>query len=679
MARLRKHFTAPVLILIVLAIPALAEVISIAAQQAGWTPHDLAYYLDPNLINFVRPGLAIKITSATVQDARISVRFTLTDPRGLPLDREGVTTPGAVSTSFVAAYIPQGQTTYTPITTRLQVSPITNKSATQGTADSGGTYTRNAEGDYTYVFRTTVPSGFDMSATLSVGMYATRDLSEFGLGSQSENAVFSLVPSGGPVKTVRDVVSTKTCNNCHNPLSAHGGRRKSVELCILCHVPAGVDPDTGNSIDMTEMVHKIHMGEHLPSVQAGKPYQIIGYQQSVLDFSTVAFPDDIKRCEACHKGATQSSIYLTKPSRRACGSCHDNVNFATGEEHVDLPQVSDNLCSTCHIPEGELEFDASIKGAHVNGSFSQQLPGTTLKILKVENGSRGQKPTVTFTVKDKQGNVLEAATMDLLNLILAGPTSDYSAYRSESARGASRVGDTYVYTLTNAIPEDAAGSYAIGIEGYKNTKLNPGTRKEITVRDVGNNDIFYFSVVGGTASPRRKVVSQDKCNTCHGTLMLHGTIRRTIEHCLLCHNPITTDVARRTRPELLPPESVNFKTMIHKIHTGEELKTDFTVYGYGGNPFNFNEVLFPGDRRDCEKCHLAGTYRIPLAEGLLNQVAPRDWINPLQPITGACLSCHTEKSTAAHAAVMTSPALGESCAACHGTNRDFSVDRAHAR
>jgi hypothetical protein len=32
---------------------------------------------------------------------------------------------------------------------------------------------------------------------------------------------------------------------------------------------------------------------------------------------------------------------------------------------VNLPQVSDNNCATCHTPQGELPLDASILGAHV--------------------------------------------------------------------------------------------------------------------------------------------------------------------------------------------------------------------------------------------------------------------------------------------------------------------------
>src|SRR3954452_12500653 len=72
-----------------------------------------AFYVDPKLVAFVRPGLLIKITSAAVaQDGTISAVFSLTDPQGAPLDRTGVSTPGAVSLNFIAAHIPQGQQQY---------------------------------------------------------------------------------------------------------------------------------------------------------------------------------------------------------------------------------------------------------------------------------------------------------------------------------------------------------------------------------------------------------------------------------------------------------------------------------------------------------------------------------------------------------------------------------------
>ena len=128
----------------------------------------------------------------------------------------------------------------------------------------------------------------------------------------------------------------------------------------------------------------------------------------MTDYSTVVHPADVRRCEVCHQqdsGATQATAYLTRPTRVSCGSCHDDVNFATGVNHPAGPQVSDNQCATCHIPQGELDFDASIKGAHLVPEDSSSLKGLVLGITKVENGTAGRQPTVTFTVKDKSGEL----------------------------------------------------------------------------------------------------------------------------------------------------------------------------------------------------------------------------------------------------------------------------------
>src|SRR5512144_1685542 len=90
-----------------------------SSDKPVYSRQDKAFYADANLINFVRPGLVIKITGASIaQDGTIQAQFTVADPRGLPLDVQGVTTPGTISTSFIAAYIPKGQTDYIALTSR---------------------------------------------------------------------------------------------------------------------------------------------------------------------------------------------------------------------------------------------------------------------------------------------------------------------------------------------------------------------------------------------------------------------------------------------------------------------------------------------------------------------------------------------------------------------------------
>ena len=668
-----KSLTMRTLAVLILLVGAL---VLTSAPGPVYSARDKAFYADEKTVNFVRPGLVFKIQSASIaSDGTIKARLKVTDPRGLPLDRLGVTTPGTVAITFIAARIPNGQRQYNSYTTRVQAGAV------QAAGENNGTWTVLAEGDYEYTFSAKAPTTFDKTATHSIGVYGSRNLSEFDMGTIYDDDVFNFVPDGSAVKTVRDVVRTESCNRCHDPLALHGGSRRTMELCNLCHSPQTVDPDTGNTVDMPVMIHKIHMGSSLPSVQAGKPYIIVGNAQSVHDYSHIALPSDARRCFVCHEqngataGAQKERVFAA--SRAACGACHDNVNFASGEGHLGLPQLSDNQCTTCHTPEGELDFDASIIGAHRIPTESPSLPGTVFGITSVNDGLAGKKPTVTFTLKDGKGNPIPANQMTRLNLVLAGPAADYSTYVSEDARNATGANGTYNYTFAAAIPANAKGTYSVGVEGYRNQTLLPGTAKEQVVRDAGHNVVSHFAVDGSKMEARRQVVTLAKCNACHENLSLHGGNRDRIEQCVLCHNPVETDAVRRPAAAL-PGQTVDMRTMIHKIHTGEELSREYTVYGFGGSPFDFTEVLYPGDRRNCTACHINNSQQLPLREGLLPVNDPQGLIKKPGPETAACLSCHDGRAAASHALANTTE-LGESCSACHGSSAEFSVDRVHAR
>ena len=127
------------------------------------------------------------------------------------------------------------------------------------------------------------------------------------------------------------------------------------------------------------------------------------------------------------------------------------------------------------------------------------------------------------------------------------------------------------------------------------------------------------------------------------------------------------------------PESIQMARMIHRIHSGEELTQPYTIYGYGGTPYDFTEVLYPGDRRNCAACHTsAATANLPMATGTLNVITQKDYFTPQGPGTAACLGCHDTRDAAAHAYLNTA-VFGEACGACHGTNSEWSVAVTHAR
>jgi OmcA/MtrC family decaheme c-type cytochrome len=659
------------LITIAVMLLAVSGSLLVSSDATQYSALDKAFYLSAEDGIWIRPGLNIEIQNVSIgSDRKPVVTIRLTDDGGQPLDRSGNLTPGAVSLSWLIAYLPADGDQYVNYNTRSVTSSISNMTATQATTDSGGSYVSNGDGVYTYTFGRTLPSDYDQTATHTIGIYSSRNLTEFGLSTYVANALENFVPNGAQVTKVREVVATANCNQCHNPLALHGGSRRETGLCILCHQPQSTDPDTGNTVDFKVMIHKIHRGEDLPSVADGKPYQIIGFNNSVHDYSTVAFPRDIRSCETCHKNASQAGNWKLKPSRATCGSCHDDVDFTTGANHPGGPQANDSRCASCHYPDGDYEWDASISGAHTVPDKSTQLAKPQANIISISNTGPGQKPTVRFTINDKNGNFIPPSGMSRLSLRLAGPTSDYNWYRSESALAATVGADSInSYTFTGALPNDAKGTYSIGIEGRISTSLHSIALGTFNYNDGMPNVVKYFAVTGTTVTPRRQVVDVAKCNNCHERLQVHGNNRNNPEYCVGCHNPTLTATVVAGEPN----DSVHFKYMIHKLHTGEELENGYRI----GNAI-FSELRFPGDRRDCSTCHVGNTYTLPLPSGLLSTDTPRNYWTPTAPVAAACLACHDTIEAAAHAIINTA-SFGESCNVCHKEGADFAVSKVHAR
>ncbi|MFN2442143.1 MAG: hypothetical protein ABR517_05620, partial [Thermoanaerobaculia bacterium] len=91
---------------------------------ASFTVNQMEYYLSDDTIAFVRPGLKIKVNSITIPaDRKPVVDITVTDNFNNPLDRLGMSTPGAVSISFILAKWEHELGYFTSYTTRTQTVP----------------------------------------------------------------------------------------------------------------------------------------------------------------------------------------------------------------------------------------------------------------------------------------------------------------------------------------------------------------------------------------------------------------------------------------------------------------------------------------------------------------------------------------------------------------------------
>jgi len=572
-----------------------------------------------------RPAVIFKVTTAKDNLAELadldaeSVKFTIA---AIERDTNGDTRYHNYVLAKVSgkSYVFKGETKKPAIS-----------EAVQPDVDHGGTLKQIGPGAFTYTFNTVLPPNYDRQATHVVGgEISSRD------GKAFANFIYEFLPAGGKVRIERAVVETASCNNCHDPLKAHSGTRREVGYCVLCHTSQLSDPETGESLDFKVFVHKIHRGKMLPSVRGGKPYFLVGDNQRITDFSTVRYPQallsdgtykELRNCRACHTDSSTHDHWKKFPSIAACTSCHNDVDLTTGKNHK-LGPMADGSCVGCHAPDGP-EFGPSIIGAHTYPGFSKQLPGIVFEILKITDGGPGKSPVVTFAVKNKQGEPLDAAKLANLRLVVAWPTTDYQVAIEEDARKAKPGGDgIYTYKFKYEIPGDATGSGAIGLQGFSLIDLKKPNGDVLKAqRDVGTNVVKYFAITDKEPVARRKAVKIENCNVCHLKLATHGEMRNNTEFCVMCHNASHTDQEKRKAANgPMPPQNVHYKRLIHRIHTGENLGESFTVYG--GTPakpgaIDFSDIRFPGDRRNCVKCHIPGANEPPLPAGLLPTLIPQ--------------------------------------------------------
>lgn len=625
-------------------------------------------------------GLLLVVdATAIAEDGTATVDFSLQDGEGRPLDRAGLLTAGAVSTSFVLSYLEEtaaGESRqYQAYTTRPQTSPTTQVTATQSATDSGGTYEELAPGKYRYTLGTSIAvEAANAGKTHTLGVFATRPFDD---QRYVANATFSFLPAGGEPDTELDVVSNESCNNCHTRVEAHGGARRGVEQCVLCHTDSNsTDPDTGNTFDFQVMIHKIHMGADLPSV-VDTPYTIVGFQQSVHDYSDIHYPGDAANCEGCHTGS-QGERWSSRFSIKTCGSCHDRTFFGTGA-------VPDGW--TAHT--GGAHGDSECVVCHAETSLSPvteaHYPATrevVMNLVAIENTAPDALPELVFNVTD-EGQPLDvlATPMNRLRMTITGPNTDYVDFWDEEINTAPACdvvvvppciapeGQNFRFYAETPIPAAATGSYTVALEG----------RVEVAgIRYPAMNPTLAFAVTDTAAVPRRQVVSLEKCNTCHQELAFHGGNRRAPEYCAMCHNPSFSE-SQPLEGEVATVElGLNFKDLIHGVHA---------------------EVHYPDSLANCGHCHVDGSYELPIVTGALPSLAVErtctealdddldtncnaiDTVttHSLPPTAAACVSCHTSPDAAVHAEVNTSPTTGlEACGTCHGAGKSVDIEAAHA-
>lgn len=235
----------------------------------------------------------------------------------------------------------------------------------------------------------------------------------------------------------------------------------------------------------------------------------------------------------------------------------------------------------------------------------------------------------------------------------------------------------------------AAGTYRLALSGYR-TFNYPQFFEPNTFKASSPPAVRDFLVGSASAiEPYALISSADNCYACHQDIWYHDATYRGFDTCIACHAAAGSEDRPRyvaaNAPDT-PGVTVNFRTMLHKVHMGKNLPdaNTFTVVGSGPDPHpdnftanTFQQIRFPaqpGGTAQCAKCHGS-------ANPSWITPAPRDHPTeqgyPVQVWRAACVSCHDSATTSAHADSFTSAGGVEMCADCHAPGGVKSVEDVH--
>jgi OmcA/MtrC family decaheme c-type cytochrome len=182
------------------------------------------------------------------------------------------------------------------------------------------------------------------------------------------------------------------------------------------------------------------------------------------------------------------------------------------------------------------------------------------------------------------------------------------------------------------------------------TRTSNGTSRLFL--QIGWETSAIFINTGTTLTLGRQIVDVAKCRNYHGTLTLHGN-NRTDEPqvCVICHNPNNTGIAYR-QAAVGPEAPIDLKSMVHAIHAAKVRDTPFIVIGRNHSVNDFSHVEFPGELRNCLKCHIDRTFELPLGSNVLGTTVQTQSVlggavdtdpandRKITPTAAVCSSCH---------------------------------------
>jgi OmcA/MtrC family decaheme c-type cytochrome len=280
------------------------------------------------------------------------------------------------------------------------------------------------------------------------------------------------------------------------------------------NIPSVGDGTPGVTVDWKVMVHRLHNAAHLPSVNGVTtldtglrdytaepvPYEMVGFGNpgTLHDFSHIEFPawpnltqgmptdvgyDDLEgseqdqedailggvtSCFLCHgdpdddgplEAPADGDLAYQQLRRNTCGSCHDDWVWEfpyTANQSTMPAQFGDTTCGQCHPESGS---SLAVRDAHMHPLMDEGFSdGIVLDIQSVGAAdpggslSPGEKLSITMAIRDMQDAEIDPATLDFVNLAVAGPSNNMNILLGQQTIPVEVLTGSQPYTFNPPMP-----------------------------------------------------------------------------------------------------------------------------------------------------------------------------------------------------------------------------------
>lgn len=408
------------------------------------------------------------------------------------------------------------------------------------------------------------------------------------------------------VKFPQDI---RNCTKCHDGSAnatnrtAQGDNWKNVPsrlACGACH--DGINFATGRGVTHEDAMKGLTTSQ----------YGHIGGAQA-----------DDSKCALCHNAASIDIYHLpvTAPNEQSA------LHVTGGSANTNAAWIASN---TNRLPAGAIKVTYDISSVSRNASkqpvmvFRMLQNGTAVplndKATKTEIWDNFMgSPSVYFVFAVPQDGItapadFNATASTYLRSLWNGTASGGSA---GTLTGPDASG-YYTATLTGVTIPDSAVMLTGGLGYSYNVRSTlPLTQTNLAdyptsaatapgeTNQIGGLIVIAPNVtrVATGYTGRRAIVEDARCNKCHQELgvftheTFHGGQRNDAPTCSWCHNPNRTSSGW----------AADSTAYIHAIHAAAKRTKPFTWHALSTTE-SFADIGFPGILKNCETCHLPGTY-----------------------------------------------------------------------